>query len=71
MNQVIPLGHPGGNLIDQIKEILTDPEVHHPKKYLTLLYISLIDVDEDKISDLFKFYYELTSHAIKELKEGK
>ena len=33
--------------------------------------MSLIEVEPDKVSDLFKFYYELTSHAIKELREGK
>jgi hypothetical protein len=36
-----------------------------------LLYISLINVESDNVSDLFKFYYELTSHAIRELKEDK
>jgi hypothetical protein len=33
-----------GAILQAIKEILTDPELSTPRKYLPLLFLSLIDV---------------------------
>lgn len=59
------------NILHPIIDALTDPELNNHNKYIILMYISILDVDHGKILDLSKFYYELTSHAIKEIKEGK
>jgi len=56
------------SVLNIVKEMLTDPDIDSPHKYIVLMYLSLVEITEEKVSDLFKFYYELTSHALKELK---
>lgn len=68
---LVHLIHPQHNILHSIKDALTDPELSNSHKYILLMYVSLLDVDHSKIVDLSRFYYELTSHAIRELKEGK
>lgn len=57
LNQVVPLGCPQDAILQAVKEALTDPDLDHPRKYLPLLYLSLLEVAAERVSDLFKFYY--------------
>ena len=53
------------SIVTAAKEVLTDPELSNPHKYLPLMYVALLERPE-RTSEVCKFYYELMSHAIKE-----
>jgi hypothetical protein len=69
LGRIVPLIGPEESVLNIVKELLTDPAIDSPRKYVVLMYLSLVEITPERVSDLFKFYYELTTLALKELKE--
>ena len=68
LERLLPVFHQSPtSIIIASKDVLTDPELSNPFKYLPLIYAALMEKPE-RTSEMCKFYYEMMSHAIKELR---